>query len=56
LRWCDHEEPDAPVVLQMCKLSDAKYALDFAHPLTLETALANFGRNGAHAVSSRMAV
>ncbi|KAG1670435.1 hypothetical protein FOA52_010171 [Chlamydomonas sp. UWO 241] len=53
VRWCDHEEPDAPIVLQMCKLSDKKYALDLAHPLTPETAfavaLANFGRNGAHA-------
>lgn len=52
VRLCDSKDEDPPIVLQFCKVSEKRYALDFAHPLTAETAfccaLAYIGRNNSH--------
>jgi hypothetical protein len=38
--WNEASNPDAKVLLQLCKISDSTYALDFAYPFTAETAFA----------------
>ncbi len=38
--WTEASNSDAKVLLQLCKISDSTYALDFAYPFTAETAFA----------------
>jgi len=52
VRLTDAKEVNPTVVLQFCKVNEKRYALDYAHPLTAETAfscaLAYIGRNNSH--------